>query len=453
MQITIKTLQQLQFPLEVESTDTILVVKQKISATRGEGHNPEWQKLVFAGKILADDMTVASYGIKEKDFLVLMVRKPAGATAAAPAHPQAQAQPAAPASAPAVAPAAAPATAPAAAPAASPAPAVPATATGPAAEQAPATAPAAAPTAPGNVLAVGSEYERYVTQLCEMGFEREQVVKALRAAFNNPDRAVEYLMTSIPEIHEALPGARGPAQQQQQQGQAHPVAHHNLDGEYEDGDEDDEEMVLVDEAGNVIDPSSIPEIADALPGARAQPAGGAMPQQGSGGFAMPGVIAHPGAQPGEQQQQPAQTASQPAAQPAQPAQPAAGGPLAFLRSNPQFQQIRVLLQQQPQLLPAIMQSLAQSNPQLVQLINQHQQEFIALINEAGAPGGASAGAGAGAPAPAQPQVQIQFTPEERAAIERLEAMGFERSMVIQAYIACDRNEELAANFLLEHGFD
>jgi UV excision repair protein RAD23 len=34
-----------------------------------------------------------------------------------------------------------------------------------------------------------------VEMIAAMGFEKDQIRRALRAAFNNPDRAVEYLMT------------------------------------------------------------------------------------------------------------------------------------------------------------------------------------------------------------------------------------------------------------------
>ena len=50
------------------------------------------------------------------------------------------------------------------------------------------------------------------------------------------------------------------------------------------------------------------------------------------------------------------------------------------------------------------------------------------------------------------QVQLaagHLSPEDEGAVERLTALGFARSSAIEAYIACNRDEMLAANYLVD----
>lgn len=86
------------------------------------------------------------------------------------------------------------------------------------------------------------------------------------------------------------------------------------------------------------------------------------------------------------------------------------GSLDFLRSNPHFQQLRQLVQQQPHMLEPILQQVAAGNPQIASIIGQNSEQFLQLLgeeleDEEGAlPPGAQA---------------ISVTEEERDAIERV----------------------------------
>jgi UV excision repair protein RAD23 len=51
---------------------------------------------------------------------------------------------------------------------------------------------------------VGEEYEKTIASLMEMGFPRDQVVKALKAAYNNPARATDYLLSVYSYLEESI---------------------------------------------------------------------------------------------------------------------------------------------------------------------------------------------------------------------------------------------------------
>ncbi|KAB5570356.1 putative UV excision repair protein [Coniochaeta sp. 2T2.1] len=371
MKVTFKDLKQQKFTLDVEPTDLISAVKQKISEERGWA--PETQKLIYSGKILKNEDTVESYKIEEKGFVVCVVSKPkpAPAAAAVPATPAAQASTSTPA------------------PPAAPAQSAPAAAAAPATPSPNRSAGAPAPAAGGDGgLTMGAQREEAIQGMLAMGFERPQIEAAMRAAFFNPDRAVEYLLTGIPEnIQQQQAAARAPQEAAAQQ-----------DGDDDEmgGDDDDDDNV------NLFDLA-------------AQAGGGARGGRGAGGPDLAAAAAAQGL-----------------------------GNLDFLRSNPQFQQLRQVIQQQPQMLEPILQQLGAGNPQLAQLIAQNQDQFLQLLGEPGSNEDAALPPGAQA---------ISVTEEERDAIERLCRLGFDFQQATQAYFACDKNEELAANFLFDQPDD
>ncbi|KAI8819868.1 XPC-binding domain-containing protein [Fimicolochytrium jonesii] len=379
MKVTVKTLAQKSFQIEIEPSAKISELKQKIQES--QGFEVAHQKLIYSGKILDDARTVEEAKIEEKGFIVVMVGKPKpAASASTPAPAAAPATPATPvASAPAPAPAATPAT-PTPAPQTAAAPAVAATPAGP---------------FDASTLATGSAYESAVQNLVEMGFERTEIVRAMRAAFNNPDRAADYLMNGIPESVQREFAPQAAAGAPATGTPATPAALASTPAT----------------AGAPVpgDGGQYINLFDAAAQAAQQPGGGAPGGgAGAGGF----------------------------------------GDLSALRNAPQFQQLRQMVQTQPQLLQPLLQHLAQSNPQLMQTITQNQDAFYQMLMEGGEGEGGEAGEEGGAPGGRQ---YISVTPEEEAAINRLVGLGFERGLAIEAFFACDKNEELAANYLFDQG--
>jgi len=280
------------------------------------------------GKVLVNEHTVESYGIQDNDVLVAMATKP---------KPQklAESKLASPATTSSV-------------------------------------APVPEVTAPEQESACSSA-EETVKQLCDMGFEREQVQKCLHAAFRNADRAIEYLMTGIPD--------------------------------------------------SVVVPAG--ESAPAAPG-QAQGPAGTTPFP-----AMPTLITNSGPAPG-----------------------------AFdeLRSHPQFAELAQMVTHCPWRFQHILPELAQTYPHVVDEIRNYPGEFMRFLQVAS--GGQQAGddgsddiPSLGMPAAPGGQAVVQPSREEAEAIDRLGQLGFDRSKVVEAYFACGKNEELAANYLLEHMVD
>jgi UV excision repair protein RAD23 len=156
-------------------------------------------------------------------------------------------------------------------------------------------------------------------------------------------------------------------------------------------------------------------------------------------------------------------ATQPARQASGNGAPAAGadlidiaGQLGLEQSS--IQQLRTLLQSNPSIAPLLLQQVAQSSPEMLAQLGGNPQALERLLagiaadpEAAAAQLGAAGGAGRGGGGGGGRSRHIEVTQEEKTQLDNLQALGFSRDIVLEAWLICDRQEELTANYLFENG--
>lgn len=370
--LTLKNLQQQTFQVEIEVTASVRELKEKIEKEKGKDYPAVGQKLIYAGKILQDENKLESYSMDVNKFLVIMVTKP---KASSPPAEESSASSGTPASAvqsqtTSASESTTTTTSTSSSTAGSSSTSTTTTTT---------TTTASSGTADNaeSYLVMGDEYNSMVNNIMEMGYERPQVERALRASFNNPYTAVQYLVDGIPDI----PG------------------------------------------GDAGVPSAPAESDSAAAVATAAAAATETPVPAEG-----------------------------------------EDPLAFLQNQPQFVQMTQMMRSNPQLLDAFLQQIRTTNPGLLQTIQNNQEAFVRMINQPASTGSAPAGGvGGGGRTDSHTGIirprnrdenAIVLTTQDREAIDRLLGLGnFPEELVVQAYFACEKNENLAAEFLFSQPWD
>jgi UV excision repair protein RAD23 len=373
-------------------------------------------KLIHSGKVLKDEDKIESCGIKENDFLVVMVTK---------------------AKKPAAAPAPAPAAAAAPAPAAPETPAAPAAA--PAAASTEATPAASSstdtPAAPARPSAADEFPAEVVSNLTGMGFPEAEVRHCLRAASGNPDIAMEFLTNGIPPgVEAAAAGGASPAlgsssgagglqalRNHPQFNQLRRLVQTNpqmLQTVLTQIGQQQPELLQEINANQAAFLAMMNEPVEDAPAPAANASGGSS-STSSGAAGARGL----GAGMLEGMANPAQMAQ-----------------MIQSMSPTELNQMAAMMGLSADQLRQTAQMLGQIPPeQLQQYMMQAMGGGGGMEGMAGLMGGAGMGG---------PQV-LRLNEEEMAAVDRLTEMGFDRAEAAQAFLACDKNEALAANLLMD----
>lgn len=385
MKVIVKTLKGEKFPIEIEASATVEQIKAIIESTKAD-MPAATLKLIHSGKVLKDGDAIASCGIKENDFLVVMVTKPKKPAAVAAA------------------------VAPPSTPVAAPAPAALATTTPAAA--APSEAPPAAPARPDVEFS-----DEMISNLTALGFPEAEVRHCLRAASGNPDVAVEFLTNGIPpSVSET--GAASPVSGSSGR-PLEALRNHPQFNDLRRLVQSNPAMLqqVLTQIGQQ-QPELLREI-NANQAAFLQLMNEPI-TEGSSAASTSGSAAPPQI-PAEMMGDPAQMAQM------------------MQNMDPgQLQMMATMMGLSPEQVQAVGRMIGQLPPDQL-------QEYMAQAMGGGGGGGGGGGAAGG------PQV-LRLNEEEMAAVDRLTEMGFDRSEAAQAFLACDKNEALAANLLMDGGF-
>ncbi|KAJ8904177.1 hypothetical protein NDN08_000704 [Rhodosorus marinus] len=390
MKVIARTLAKVEHPVEVEEGKTVADLKDKVGEKLGY-ENPRNCTLISKGAILKNESMLSEANIVDGGFVVVMPPKAVKKAEKkvefmlGQASEEPKGKPDEPVKVPAPV-------------------------------ETPEQQPAVLEANPDNPLPSPAEYEATIKSICDMGFEEPSVRGAMRAAFNNKDRAVDYL----------------------------------LSGNFETT----EQQTTTDD----VQPNTPTSTRSTEPGT---PPNTARPTQPA-----PAVASN---EPFNMFQP----------QPRTPTEPPRGSPtdLNALSNQDALDLIKLAAQENMQLLGGLIPRLQESNPGLLQELSRNdchdrllepiapEQEarlrglLVRIIESAltDQVGEMSERPGMGESAPPPGAHTVQLNQEEQAQIERLKSQftpfGIQTHHILEAFLVCRRNEEEAANYLQNNCFE